>query len=32
VFETVTIADLARGALPARVAARPRDKEAWLPH
>jgi Rrf2 family protein len=32
VFETVTIADLARGALPARVAARTRDKEAWLPH
>jgi len=32
VFETVTIADLAGGGLPAKVAARTKDKEAWLPH
>ena len=32
VFETVTIADLAGDGLPPQVAARTKDKEAWLPH
>lgn len=32
VFESVTIADLATGALPDDVVSRTSDEEAWLPH
>lgn len=32
VFERVTIAHLVSGELPADVAARTRDEDAWLPH
>jgi Rrf2 family protein len=32
VLETVTLADLARGRLPAEVARIANDPEAWLPH
>ncbi|MGH3097693.1 MAG: RrF2 family transcriptional regulator [Streptosporangiales bacterium] len=32
VLETLTLADLLRGELPARVAARVDDEEAWRPH
>ena len=32
VLETVTVADVARGQLPAEIAAAASDPEAWLPH